>query len=200
MISDRLSVELDKVASRYQQLWSRQAYAAATLVCSVVAVLCAYFGLRDMLMRWGGLAIISTLPLLAVYVLLRSRFLIANRTWVAHKIESKFPDLNSCLLTAVEQYPSLESGRLGFLQASVITEAVNHAESHDWTRVVSARRMRLSVLANVAAYLLFICAISYSIVPCTAALRDTTCQAVHRNCTDQQHDLGSACHTLPLAP
>ncbi len=159
MISDRLSGELEQVARRYERLWSRQAYAAALLVCSLIAILSTDFGFRTVLDSWGGLAVFSAVPVFAVYVLLRSRFLAANRTWVARQIEARYSDLNSCLLAAVEQSPSLLDGRYGFLQTSVITQALDHAASNDWSQVVSRRRMTLATLVSLATFALFMWAV-----------------------------------------
>ena len=56
---------------------------------------------------------------------------------LARRIESVFPDLHSCLLAALEQQPSLHTGRFGFLQESVIGQALVHADRHAWRDVVS---------------------------------------------------------------
>ena len=46
--------------------------------------------------------------------------------WVARRIEAKHPELGTGLLAAVEEVEAAPGGRLGFLQAAVIREALDH--------------------------------------------------------------------------
>lgn len=163
MISDRLSVELSKVAQRYERLWGTLAYAAALLSGSLIAVLCTYFGYRTVLNSWGGLVVFASVPIFVVYVVLRMRILAANRTWVARQIEARYTDLDSCLLTAVEQTPSLLNGRYGFLQTSVILQALDHAARNDWGQVVSRGRMTLATVTSLATFMLFMFAVEHTV-------------------------------------
>ena len=52
--------------------------------------------------------------------------------WIARKIEARYPELDTALVAAVEQEPQLPSGRFGFLQESVFSEALAHSRRNDW--------------------------------------------------------------------
>ena len=54
---------------------------------------------------------------------------------VAHKIERDFPDLDSVLITAMEQR-NTKGQTLGFLQQDVIRRAVYHAYRNDWKAII----------------------------------------------------------------
>ncbi|MBA2115437.1 hypothetical protein [Bremerella alba] len=76
---------------------------------------------------------------------------------VANLVESKYPKLDSVLLTAVEQQPNSLTGRLGYLQQDVIGQAIRHAHSHSWENVITPGQLRwarLAACAGLAATLL----------------------------------------------
>ncbi|MCA9261110.1 MAG: hypothetical protein KDA61_17965, partial [Planctomycetales bacterium] len=63
---------------------------------------------------------------------------------VARSLETRFPGLDSRLAAAVEQVPLPHAEQLGYLQDSVVRQAVAHRRSHDWMagttgRLVAAR-------------------------------------------------------------
>lgn len=166
MVQDRLLIELEKVASRFRRLWESLTYSATLLICSVLIILAASAGLSFIQgSNASNAAFISLAALLVVSILLRSRFLVPDLNWVARQIEARYPELDSCLLTAVEQTPALPDGRYGFLQSSVMSQAVNHAESRDWSQVVSPRRMGLAATSNLIAFGLLICAVMFAARP-----------------------------------
>lgn len=188
MVQDRLLIELDKVASRFRRLWERQTYSATLLVCSLLTILAASAGVSFVQgSRAANAAFIALAALLGVSVLLRSRFLVPDRNWIARQIEDKFPELNSCLLTAVEQSPSLANGRYGFLQTSVISDALEHAALRDWSKVVSRRRMGLAVVSNLATFVLMICAVMFASRPL-----QPTVAGIHKGDPRQAAAAGSA--------
>lgn len=157
MVQDRLAIELDRVAQRYQRLWGWQSYAVAWLLGAVIALAMrgAGFSLIRSSSPYANMLILGT-GVLLVYSIFHWRFLIADRYWVARKVEQKFPNLESCLLTAVEQTPDLPDGRFGFLQESVIHQALRHAAANDWLKVVSKRRMLLAMTTSMVSFGLFI--------------------------------------------
>ena len=67
---------------------------------------------------------------------------------VARRIESKFPALDSTLVTAVEQKPADQSGYT-FLQEEVLGKAREHSRKHDWRAIVPAWRMVAAGATNV---------------------------------------------------
>jgi hypothetical protein len=79
---------------------------------------------------------------------------------VARRVEAEYPELRTCLLAAVEQKPELPGGRFGYLQASVIRQALSHAQRHPWAEIVSQKSIVLAALANCLAMLIFAIALA----------------------------------------
>ncbi len=71
--------------------------------------------------------------------------------WLAQKIELAHPQLQARLLAAVEQRPEGPSGEYGYLQETVIREALEDARRHGWEETVPTRRLRTAMLAEFAA-------------------------------------------------
>lgn len=60
---------------------------------------------------------------------------------LARRIERTYPELQACLLTAVDQQPALPGGRYAYLQERVIHQSLEHAYGHPWERSVPAWRL-----------------------------------------------------------
>lgn len=169
MIQYRLRQELEKVAARYRWLRIWTALAAAWLLAALVGLLMLQGGFSvsgDMRVTAGMLGVIAAA--LAILGIILVRKFGPGHAWVAHRIESAFPELRSCLLAAVEQRPDLPDGRFGFLQDSVIKQALIHAHCHMWQQVVPARRMSAAVAAQFTTFVLFLsmlAALMYWTVP-----------------------------------
>jgi len=54
----------------------------------------------------------------------------------AKDLEERFPELDSSLLTAIEQQPPTPHGTLGYLQQEVVRKAVYHGYQNSWLRIV----------------------------------------------------------------
>ncbi|QEG23598.1 DUF4175 family protein [Mariniblastus fucicola] len=67
--------------------------------------------------------------------ILFSLFSMPNAESMAHRIEEGFPELDSVLLTAIEQQPDQEEG-LSFFQYDVIQKAIHHSFQEKWASVV----------------------------------------------------------------
>ncbi len=158
MIYERLWLELDKVAARYRRLRFWRALAVAWLLATLTALSLWAAG------RSGGLTV--TVPILCaiagawvaacVWMVMLSA---PGHNWVARQIEAAFPDLGSCLMAAIEQRPDLPDGRFGFLQTSVIRQALTHSEIHGWQKVVPGRRIAAAVAVQFATFGLFLLAL-----------------------------------------
>ena len=62
--------------------------------------------------------------------------------WVARRIEARHPDLGTELLAAVDEVEAAPGGRLGFLQSTVVREALEHRQAHDWDETVPTWLLR----------------------------------------------------------
>src|SRR5579863_358269 len=157
MINHRLWKELDKVAFRVWRLRFWSALAAAWLLAALVGIFIWVTGLPP-----GGNSRVVTPLLCGTAVVLAgicvrlARVSTPNYVAIARRIETAFPDLGSCLLAALEQQPSLETGRFGYLQETVIGEALGHADRHSWRDIVPSRRLTLAIVGQFATLGLFL--------------------------------------------
>src|SRR4029453_15290192 len=153
MNQQRLWFELDRVASRFRLLRFWLALAAAWLVAAGAGL--AIWASRA---SFAPPATVAVLLVCLVAGALASGSIALAATsarsyeWVARRIESAFPELRTCLLAAVEQKPDLPDGRFGYLQSSVIHQALYHADRNAWTQVVPTNRIVAAAAANAATF------------------------------------------------
>jgi hypothetical protein len=157
MNQERLWNELDQVASRYRRLRYWSALAAAWFVAALIGVVSWWLGRS---LGGGWRLAVPPLCLIALTLAGFALWLVAkrapSRSWIARQIEAAFPELRSCLLAAIEQRPDLPDGRFGYLQSNVIKEALDHARGHAWPEIVPARRITTAIVAQFAAFTLFL--------------------------------------------
>ncbi|HEX5103239.1 MAG TPA: hypothetical protein VFV87_05485, partial [Pirellulaceae bacterium] len=157
MHQQRLWFELDRVALRFRMLRFWLALAAAWLIAALLGL--TLFGLRASFAAPAGVAV-TLVCLVAAGLAVAGIWLAAtsarSHEWVARRIEAAFPELRTCLLAAVEQRPDLPFGRFGYLQSSVIHQALRHADRHAWTEVVPMRRIALAAGANLLTFVMFV--------------------------------------------
>ncbi len=157
MNQQRLWRELEAVAGRYRRLRFWTALALAWLVAALVGLFDWWLGSWATGDRWVNAALLCGLAsvLAAGGAWLAAR-LEPERIWLARRVASAYPELGSCLMAAVEQEPVLPDGGFGFLQSSVIEQALRHAAGHAWGDVVPRRRLAAAVMAQFAACALFL--------------------------------------------
>ncbi|HEY2414250.1 MAG TPA: hypothetical protein VGI40_18545, partial [Pirellulaceae bacterium] len=157
MNQHRLLFELDRVAQRFRMLRLWQYLSAAWLIAAFVglAALALKFATQMPLGAAVPVVCVAAVMLTIAFVWMATLTARDDR-WVARQIEAAFPDLHSCLITAVEQRPSLPNGRFGYLQANVIHQALAHADRHEWRQVVPTARIATAAAGNAAALTLFL--------------------------------------------
>ncbi|MHB1560732.1 MAG: hypothetical protein ACYC61_25035, partial [Isosphaeraceae bacterium] len=153
-MSGRLRQALEQVAVRFRRVRLWTGLAACWLVLAILGGAAAAFGPGPLARFLPAGAIPGLLLLLAgacwlVFGLLAARSARDPR-WVARQIESAHPDLNAELLAAVEEVESAPGGRLGYLQATVVREALAHRLAHDWDQTVPSWKLGLAGLAHAA--------------------------------------------------
>ena len=94
---------------------------------------------KSVIWTWLGLTAAATL---ATMLLLKLRH--RDLTQIASRLEDQFPALNQRLITAVSLRPNASNGKFGYLQRSVISEAIRHDFSSGWHVVVPSNRMAMS--------------------------------------------------------
>jgi len=161
MMDSRLWSQLERAASRLQRLRLWRWLSAAWLLAAIGGL--ALWGL-DRVDVWHfqhPLAIVVGTALATTTVgVWFARAPLRDPRWVARQVELAFPELNSCLLAAIEQQPELPGRRFGFLQDCVIRSALRHARQHDWERVVGRRRYAAAFSANLAALSALACVLA----------------------------------------
>ena len=170
MVQDRLKLELDYLADRYRRLFYWQLLAAVWLVAAVAVL--AIGGLNLNVRGMSQVTLLSLAGCLAAFAAVIWRFIITapNHLTVAKRVEAKYPDLDSCLLAALEQTPELPDGQYGYLQQAVIAEAVAHAEKYSWSKIVSRRRLALSVVTQYLTLGMFLATLVISLPAVRATL------------------------------
>ena len=155
MIERQLKQQLDKVGWRFRRL---ALLVVLTIIWAAVTATAAFILAMNHRSGWyfdSAFVVLTAsavvLTILGVWFALRQA---RNYPWVAQKIEAAYPELDSCLLAAVEQEPQLPGGQFGFMQQSVIRQAIYHGYGRNWQRVIPAWRTMLAFGANVASVIL----------------------------------------------
>jgi hypothetical protein len=157
MIEPFLKAQLEPIARR-RHLWSRTR--DLTLCWAGVALVA---GLFVMVYRSTGWLAAWVLPVVAcgaaiagVVIWQRHRRWAPDYRQIARQIEQQHPELHALLLTAVEQEPDPETGKLNFFQQRVVREAIEKSAASNWQDTVSTGQlgaMRLIHAAMVLAVL-----------------------------------------------
>lgn len=157
-MSTELRQAIEHVARRFRnvRLWS--ALALCWMLWALIGL-----GLVVVLMRsqtgaslatasnWVP-AILATLALATgAYCAIRAQRSARDPRWVARRIEAKHPELATGLLAAVEQAVASPAESFGFLQSTVIRNALDHRRAHNWDDVVPTWRLQASQVAHVVA-------------------------------------------------
>ena len=158
MVHRQVVGELKGVARRYRRLYAWNAVAICCLAGAIAGAGLILLALTTRVTLFWPVAALLIGCLLAICV---GTCLATRRTrdlrWVARRIEAKHVELKSLLLAALEQEPHLPDGRFGFLQYTVITDALNHAAANDWREVVPLEKLRLAQVSGTAALALLVC-------------------------------------------
>jgi hypothetical protein len=146
-----LRQKLEQVARRIRSLRLWSALALCWLFWTIVGLL-VYERSSSLTamsaLQWNELAVLAGAS--AVVTLLVTLFSARDPRAVARRVEARHPDLGTLLLAALET-SRLPRERLGFLQATVIRDAVAHGRRHDWANAVSPWKLRFARLASLTA-------------------------------------------------
>jgi hypothetical protein len=153
-MSTELRRALKQVARRFRDTRMSTALALCWFAWALLGAGVWLVGAREgttlIAARWllvlSGAAIVTGVA--CATVALRS---VGDARWVARRIEEKHPDLSAALLAAVDEDAATPSGQLGFLQAAVIRQALDHRRTHNWNETVSSWKLRGAHVAHGAA-------------------------------------------------
>ncbi|HYG34952.1 MAG TPA: hypothetical protein VEC99_09220, partial [Clostridia bacterium] len=112
--------------------------------------------------RQFGLVSFLTMPLLALaavtaitWVAFKHQRAKANWHELARQIEKRYPELDSRLLTALQQSPG-EDGKFSFLQTRLFQEVLRHSSQADWAQAAPKPKLALAEVAHWGALGLFL--------------------------------------------
>ncbi|HZW34655.1 MAG TPA: hypothetical protein VFF52_28275, partial [Isosphaeraceae bacterium] len=159
-MSTKLRQALEQVAQRFRRvrLWSGLAlcWLALALIGSLIAFLRSSPVLVGIPPGWLLVTLVSLATVAGLVCTLWALRSARDPRWVARRIEVKHPELAAELLAAVDEVEAAPAGRLSFLQASVVREALEHRRSHDWDQTVPTWMIRGAKLAHAAALALLL--------------------------------------------
>jgi len=178
MLELQLRQQLSNVARRIGRLWMWRRLTWSWVGLTILLVGWAIAG-RPFVPASTWVVIVAAV---ASFVWIRSRVMATPKTEVARQIEHAFPDLNSRLLAALEQYPDIETGRLNVLQRQVIAEAIHHSRMNDWADAVPSNKMTRAFLAQTLALasLIIVGAIAMQATSGTVAARSKPSNAANQ--------------------
>jgi hypothetical protein len=152
MMDPRLELELSALAERIRRVNLNWGLSVCWFAAAVIAGISILIGLVtgwDARVPAIGAAIASLAAAFAVYWFTRAQA--RNLVAAARRVESRYPNLDHRLLTAMEE-STRQRNELGYLQQVVIREAVEHSIRYDWrdaeslSRVLRARLLQCFAL------------------------------------------------------
>lgn len=149
----RLIEELGFVGRRIRKATQLTVLAAIWLVFFITAW-CLSLGYP----LFGLSPALSSLIFLGVSLVMSILFCVISRNWfsdlrwLASRVESRYPELDSRLLTSLDQFDGQEPVQVGFLQHMVVMQTIGHSARNRWDLVVSPSKLVFSQLAAVLAF------------------------------------------------
>ena len=138
MTTPLLTVVLEPIVRRHRMQRTLVVAAVGLLVLFVIAVALHMSGNGS---RFSALLIIIAKVLVWIIAWRSAARWSCDYREIARRIEAQHPELHSLLLTAVEQQPDAETGRLNFLQQRIVAEASAKARSQNWLSAVPSWRL-----------------------------------------------------------
>lgn len=136
MIETELAQHLDCVGVRFRRLSTWRSLAICWFAVAVVAVLIWMLGrVLGQLPSETATILLLCATVAGIAAIIRSRRHARDLRWVARRIEERHPELQSLLLTAVDQRQAVPGGS-DYLRQQVLQRAIEHAQRHDWCDVI----------------------------------------------------------------
>ncbi|MEZ6144262.1 MAG: DUF4175 family protein [Planctomycetaceae bacterium] len=163
MAEYRLARRVSEVADRLDRFQSLNSRSVLWLLGATLALLLLVAN------HW------SLIPQIPVFVTAGIALLLVLAGWrvsrrperslhdAAIAIEQRWPELDSRLVTAIDQRPEQGAGGFSFLQHEVITETLLHSHRNDWMTVISPARMARARFRHVVCQILCIAAFAAAI-------------------------------------
>ena len=152
MIEQQLINQISRVTERDRRLRLRRTLALAWTITAILGASVFFLSSNQ---PWHFALAVPVLCLAAAIAWLLARRhadrMHSNSLETARRIEDRFPALNARLLAALEQIQSAPPQGLGYLQQTVVRQAIDHAHQHDWRETVPSLSLQRWSLAQGAA-------------------------------------------------
>ena len=161
MIEEALRKRIQPIVNRRRRLHLAIRLSIYWLIASLAGI-----GLMGANKLWGwgppvAIALLCAAAVLATIVAFyKTRHMQPDYKAAAQNIELQHPEARALLLAAIEQEPEGPDGQLGYLQESVIGEALKHGAKHDWLKSVAPRKLMLAKCGQIASLLLLLFVLS----------------------------------------
>jgi len=166
MIEDALRKRIQPIVRRRMSLYLAKRLAIYWLAAAVLGL--ALIG-ANRLWGWSPPAAVIVLCAAAVAATIvtffRARRMQPDYKAAARNIEQQHPEARALVLAALEQEPQGPDGQFGYLQESVIGEALKHGSKHDWLRSVPPRKLLLARCVQAASLLFLLLVLSRTALP-----------------------------------
>ena len=158
MMNRDLQTALDRVTQRISTQSYLVVLCSLSLCCALWSIVLFYVPSLNAFVNWFGY------PWLLIVVALVSVFSFGWNIWgmsvrssqlrkTAERIEACFPELDSRLLTALDEDGKRQPGQVvGYLPSTVIREALEHRANHNWSQVVPTSHRRAVILVQLALF------------------------------------------------
>ena len=161
MIEEALRKRIEPIVRRRKRLHLALRLSIYWLIAALVGLV--LMG-TNKLWGWGPPVLVGLLcgatVLATVVTIYRTRHMRPDYKAAARNIEQQHPETRALLLAAIEQEPEGPDGQLGYLQESVIGEALRHGAKHDWLQSVAPRRLMLAKCGQIVSLLLLLLVLS----------------------------------------
>lgn len=165
MIQQLLLAQLDRLAIRQRWLRLFQFLSLVWLMAAVAGGLLWARGNQSTVgVALPAILLVLTALGLALFVAWKVITRPSNYRWLASEVERSYPELHTSLLAAIEQRPDPLAGEFGYLQTSVMRDALQHAYRHRWPEIIPQRRLLLEAIANGVLFLIFVVALIGALV------------------------------------
>ena len=156
-MQSRLINELSVVGKRMRSATQMTVLATGWLMFFLVA-----WALSNSGPQFGLAPPILSLIFLSIGLVFSILFCVISRNWftdvrwIASRIESHYPELDSRLLTSLDQLEETPERHVGFLQHIVLTQTISHSANHPWGLVVSQGKIVFSQMAAILGFILLL--------------------------------------------
>ncbi|WP_437185214.1 hypothetical protein SH668x_002312 [Planctomicrobium sp. SH668] len=147
MSDPRLFRRLDQVAFRLRSVRGLWMATIGWALLAIALFVCRLLGQYTM----GWIAVLFGVPLVLIAAVIKASRRQRDFLDAAILIEKNYPELDSRLITAIQQRPEQEQWNLTFLQTELLSQVFGQLRQQNWHQAVGSREFWLAHAANAVA-------------------------------------------------